>query len=103
MSFAVPTEHYLLLSGLLFCVGVAGVATKRNPIVVFMCIEIMLNAANLGFVALGRHYGEAGGQIITMLIIAVAAGEVAIGLAIIVSLFRTRETINLDEVNLLKL
>ncbi|NLH98798.1 MAG: NADH-quinone oxidoreductase subunit NuoK [Chthonomonadales bacterium] len=103
MSFAVPTEHYLLLSAVLFCIGVAGVATKRNPIVVFMCIEIMLNAANLGFVALGRHFGDVGGQIYTMLIIAVAAGEVAIGLAIIVSLFRTRETIDLDEADLLKL
>ena len=103
MSLAVPTEHYLLLSGVLFCIGVAGVATKRNPIVAFMCIELMLNASNLGFVALSRHFGDAGGQIITMLIIAVAAGEVAIGLAIIVSLFRSRETINLDEVNLLKL
>lgn len=103
MSFAVPTEHYLLLSGLLFCIGIAGVASKRNPIVVFMCIELMLNASNLGFVALARHFGDAAGQIITMLIIAVAAGEVAIGLAIIVSLFRAKETINLDEVNLLKL
>ncbi|MBM3496014.1 MAG: NADH-quinone oxidoreductase subunit NuoK [Armatimonadetes bacterium] len=103
MNSAVPTEHYLLLSALLFCIGVAGVVTKRNPIVVFMCIEIMLNAANLGFIALGRHFGDAGGQIIAMLVIAVAAGEVAIGLAIIVSLFRVRETIDLDEVNLLKL
>jgi NADH-quinone oxidoreductase subunit K len=103
MNVAVPSEHYLLLSGLLFCIGVAGVAVKRNPIVVFMCIELMLNAANLGFIALGRHFGDAGGQIIAMLVIAVAAGEVAVGLAIIVSLFRVRETIDLDEVNILKL
>jgi NADH-quinone oxidoreductase subunit K len=103
VPFAVPTEHYLMLSAALFCIGVAGVATRRNPIVVFMCIELMLNAANVGFIALGRHFGEATGQIIGLLVIAVAAGEVAVGLAIIVSLFRVRETIDLDEVNLLKL
>jgi len=96
-------DQYLLISALVFCIGAGGVITRRNPIVVLMCIELMLNAANLGFVALGRHLTSMAGQIYALFVIALAAGEVAIGLAIIVALFRTRETIDMDEVAELKL
>lgn len=99
----VKTEYYLVLSGILFCIGVIGVLIKRNPIVIFMCIELMLNAVNLSFIALGRHFGHVNGQMYVIFVMAVAAAEVAIGLGIIVALFRQRETINIDEVNLLKL
>jgi NADH-quinone oxidoreductase subunit K len=98
----VKTEYYLVLSGILFCIGVIGVLIKRNPIVIFMCIELMLNAVNLSFIALGRHFGHVNGQMYVIFVMAVAAAEVAIGLGIIVALFRQRETINIDEVNLLK-
>ena len=98
----VQTEHYLALSAILFTIGVAGVLIKRNPIVIFMCIELMLNAVNLTFVALGRHFGQVNGQMYVIFVMAVAAAEVAIGLGIIVAIFRTKETIDIDEVNLLK-
>ena len=103
MHLPVPTEYYLSLSALLFCIGVAGVVTRRNPILMLMGVEIMLNAANLGFIALGRHFGEVAGQMCAIFVMAIAAGEVAIGLAIIVALFRARETIDVDEVNQLRL
>src|SRR5207302_5736910 len=98
----VPTENYLILSGVLFTIGVVGVLVKRNPIVIFMCIELMLNAVNLTFVALGRHFGQVNGQMYVIFVMAIAAAEVAIGLGIIVAIFRTKETIDIDEVNLLK-
>jgi NADH-quinone oxidoreductase subunit K len=98
----VPTAHYLVLSGILFTIGVLGVLVKRNPIVIFMCIELMLNAVNLSFIALGRHFGHVNGQMYVIFVMAVAAAEVAIGLGIIVAMFRQKETINVDEVNLLR-
>jgi len=98
----VPTSHYLILSGILFTIGVIGVLVKRNPIVIFMCIELMLNAANLSFVALGRHFGQINGQMYVIFALAVAAAEVSVGLGIIVAIFRSKETINIDEVNLMK-
>ena len=98
----VPTVYYLVLSGLLFTTGVVGVLVKRNPIVIFMCIELMLNAVNLSFIALGRHFAQINGQMYVIFVMAVAAAEVAIGLGIIVNLFRQRESINIDEVNLMK-
>lgn len=98
----VPTSYYLMLSAALFFTGVVGVLVKRNPIVLFMCIELMLNAVNLSFVALGRHFGQINGQMYVIFVMAVAAAEVAIGLGIIVALFRTRETIDVDEITLLK-
>lgn len=103
MVLPVTTVHYMALSGLLFCIGAAGVVTRRNPIVMLMCVELMLNAANLGFIALGRHLGNVAGQMYAIFVMTVAAGEVAIGLAIVVSLFRARETMDVDEVNGLKL
>src|ERR1041384_3038058 len=98
----VPTANYLVLSGILFTSGVIGVLIKRNPIVIFMCIELMLNAVNLSFIALGRHFGHLNGQMYVVFVMAVAAAEVAIGLGIIVAIFRTKEPINIDEVNLMK-
>jgi NADH-quinone oxidoreductase subunit K len=99
---AVPLSWYLVLSALLFVTGVVGVLVKRNPIVIFMCIELMLNAVNVSFVALGRYFGHAGGQMITIFVMAVAAAEVAVGLGILIAIFRSRENINVDEVNLLE-
>ena len=98
----VPTTYYLMLSGMLFTIGVIGVLVKRNPIVIFMCIELMLNAVNLSFVALGRHFGQINGQMYVIFALAVAAAEVSVGLGIIVAIFRSKETINIDEVNLMK-
>src|SRR2546421_12224414 len=102
LMLPVPTENYLILSGVLFTIGVIGVLVKRTPIVIFMCIELMLNAVNLSFVALGRHFGHVNGQMYVIFVMAVAAAEVSIGLGIIVAIFRTKETIDIDEVNLLK-
>ncbi len=98
----VPTYLYLAVSALLFVLGVTGVLIRRNAIVIFMCIELMLNAANLAFVALSRHFGQMQGQVFVFFVMTVAAAEVAVGLAIIVALFRQRETVDVDEVNLLK-
>ena len=99
---AVATSNYLILSAILFSIGVAGVLTRRNAIVIFMCIELMLNAVNLAFVAFARHLGQGDGQVFVFFVMAVAAAEVAIGLAIIISLFRNHETVDVAEVNLLK-
>ena len=99
---AVATSHYLILSAILFSIGVAGVLTRRNAIVIFMCIELMLNAVNLAFVAFARHLGQADGQVFVFFVMAVAAAEVAVGLAIIITVLRNRETVDVAEVNLLK-
>ncbi|MSS71285.1 MAG: NADH-quinone oxidoreductase subunit NuoK [Candidatus Latescibacteria bacterium] len=98
----VPISHYTILSAVLFVIGVLGVLTRRNIIVIFMSVELMLNAVNLSFVAFARHYGEATGQVFVFFVMTVAAAEVAVGLAIIIALFRNRETINVEEINLLK-
>ena len=103
MLTEITTQHFLVLSAILFTVGVVGVLVKRNPIVIFMCIELMLNAANLSFIALGRHFGQPNGQMYVIFALAVAAAEVSVGLGIIVAIFRSRETINIDEVNLMKM
>lgn len=95
-------EYYLMLSALLFTTGVVGVLVRRNAIIIFMCIELMLNAANLAFVAFSRSLGQTEGQVFVFFVMTVAAAEVAIGLAIIVSVFKHRQTINVDEVNSLK-
>ncbi|MDE0298231.1 MAG: NADH-quinone oxidoreductase subunit NuoK [Candidatus Poribacteria bacterium] len=95
-------EWYLALSALLFTVGVIGVLIRRNAIIIFMCIELMLNAANLAFVAISRELGDPSGQVFVFFVMTVAAAEVAIGLAIIVSVFKHRETVNVDEVDSLK-
>jgi NADH-quinone oxidoreductase subunit K len=98
----VPLSHYLGLSVILFTIGVLGVVIRRNAIVIFMCIELMLNAVNLSFVAIARSLSSLDGQVIVLLVMTVAAAEAAVGLAIIISIFRTKGTINVDEINLLK-
>jgi NADH-quinone oxidoreductase subunit K len=98
----VPLSHYLALSAILFTLGVIGVLVRRNAIVIFMCIEMMLNAVNLTFVALAHHLASLQGQVIVLFVMTVAAAEAAVGLAIIITIFRNRETINVDEMNLLK-
>ena len=98
-----PTlNHYLLLSGVLFAIGTAGVFLRRNLITVMLSIEVMLNAVNLTFVALGRYQGRVDGQIITFFVMTVAAAEAAVGLAIVIALFRHRETLNPDAYTSLK-
>jgi NADH-quinone oxidoreductase subunit K len=91
----------LALSAALFTIGVIGVLTRRNAIIIFMCVELMLNAVNLSFVALSTLYG-AGGQVFVLMVITVAAAEAAVGLAIIIAIFRHRQSVNLEDINLLK-
>ncbi len=98
----IPLEYYLVLSAFMFVTGVAGVLTRRNAIVVFMSIELMLNSANLTFVAYSSFFGDVIGQLFVFFVMAVAAAEVAIGLAIIIAIFRNKVTINIDEINILK-
>lgn len=101
MSEVTPTNYYLFLAAVLFGIGTAGVLTRRNVIIIFMSIELMLNAVNLVFVAYARQFQSADGQAIVFLVMIVAAAEAAVGLAIFISMFRNRETLNADEMNLL--
>ena len=102
MPSAVDINWYIALSGILFTIGALGVLLRRNAIILFMSIELMLNSANLLFVAFARHLGNLDGQVLVFFVITVAAAEVAVGLALIVAIFRTRKSINIDEINLLK-
>jgi len=95
-------NHFLLLSGVLFAIGTAGVFLRRNLITVLLSVEVMLNAVNLSFVALGRYQGNVDGQIITFFVMTVAAAEAAVGLAILIALFRHRESLNPDAYTSLK-
>ncbi len=99
----VPLSYYLVLSAILFTCGVAGFLIKRNIISIFLCIELMLNGVNLAFVAFAAQWHRLSGQVFVFFVMVVAAAEAAVGLAIIISVFRTRETLNADHVNLLKL
>ncbi len=94
--------HYLVLSAILFAIGTAGVFLRRNLITILLSIEIMLNAANLAFVAFGRAYGSAEGQVIVFFVITVAAAEAAVGLALVIALFRHRESLDPDAYTSLK-
>ncbi len=98
----IPIGWTLALSAVLFCIGVVGVLVRRNALVIFMSIELMLNAANLAFVAFARQMNSLDGQVFVFFVMTVAAAEVAVGLAIIVNVFRLRETVFVDEINLLK-
>ena len=98
----IPIDYYLWLSAMLFTIGVLGVLYRRNAIVVFMCIELMLNAVNLVMVAFSNYRNDAAGQVFVFFILTVAAAESAIGLAILVVLFRNRASINVDELDTLK-
>jgi NADH-quinone oxidoreductase subunit K len=95
-------NFYLILALLLFSIGVIGVLFRRNAIIVFMCIELMLNSVNLVFVSFSSFLGNLNGQVFVFFIMTVAAAEAAVGLAIIIALFRNKDTINLDEINILK-
>ena len=99
----VPLDYYLLLSAFLFACGVCGFLIKRNIISIFMSIELMLNAVNLTFVAFAAKWQMLSGNIFVFFVMVVAAAEATVGLAIIIAIFRTRETLNVDKVNLLKL
>ena len=98
----VNINYYVILSAILFTIGALGVLIRRNPLIIFMSIELMLNAGNLAFVAFSNTYKSFNGQIFVFFVIAVAAAEVAVGLALIVEIFKTKKNINIDEMNSLK-
>lgn len=100
MSPGLP--HYLTLSAVLFTIGLLGVLIRRNALIIFMSIELMLNAANLGLMAVSWHLHSFQGQMLVFFVMAVAAAEVAVGLAIIIAFFRSQQTVNVDDLNLLK-
>ena len=88
---------YVIVSALIFCIGVGGVLTRRNPLVILLCLELMLNAANLALVAFARGHGDMGGQIFALIVMVVAACEVAVGLGLVVAIYRRRLPIDVDE------
>ena len=98
----VPTSYYILLSALLFTLGVAGVLIRRNALVLFMSVELMLNSANLALVTFAMERHDIAGQIVVFFVIVVAAAEVAVGLALLVAIFRTKQTTDVDEIHTLK-
>ena len=98
----VPTTYYVLLSAILFTIGALGVLIRRNAILIFMAVELMLNAANLAFVAYARAYEALSGQVFVFFVMTVAAAEVAVGLALIVAIFRTKQSIDVDQLSSLK-
>ena len=98
----IPTHHFLMLAAALFCLGLFGVLIRRNALVVFMCVELMLNAANLTFLAFARERGDVLGHVSAFFIIAVAAAEAAVGLAIVIAVFRARGTVNLEDIRTLR-
>ncbi len=98
----IPLSHVLVVSVILFSLGVAGFIIRRNVITIFMCIELMLNAVNLAFVAFSRQKGNLDGQLFAFFVIVVAAAEAAVGLAIIIALYRNRETLSIDEIDSMK-
>ena len=98
----VPASYYLILSAILFTLGAAGVLIRRNALVMFMAVEMMLNAVNLTLIAYSRLWDHVEGQVFVLLVMAVAAAEVAVGLAIVVALYRHKETADVDEIHLLK-
>ncbi len=98
----IPLTWYLILSGILFSIGAVGVLIRRNAIVIFMCIELMLNAVNLAFITFSRQLNSMDGQIFVFFIMTVAAAEAAVGLAIIIAIYRNKATVNFDDINLMK-
>ena len=98
----VPTEYYLILSAMLFSIGALGVVFRRNVLIIFMCVEMMLNSVNLTLVAFAHQLGNLDGQVFVFIIMAVAAVEVAVGLAIVMAIVRHKDTTDVDEINLLK-
>jgi len=102
VSHAIPLHWFLIVALILFAIGSAGVLARRNALTVLMSVEIMLNAVNLVFLAFARQWGDMHGHVMTFFVIAVAAAEAAIGLALVMGIFRHKQTINLDEMNALK-
>ncbi|MCA1597199.1 MAG: NADH-quinone oxidoreductase subunit NuoK [Chloroflexi bacterium] len=102
MPLSVPINYYLLVSALLFAIGMLGVLTRRNALIIFMSVELMLNAANLTFVAFSRLFAQVDGQIFVFFGMSVAAAEVAVGLAIVIALFRNKQTTDVADINILK-
>lgn len=98
----IGTSHYLAVAGALFLIGMLGVLSRRNVVVILMSIELMLNAVNINLIAFSRYWGQTHGQIFAMFVIAVAVAEAAVGLGILIALFRNRKTVMADEVDLLK-
>ncbi|HUU45952.1 MAG TPA: NADH-quinone oxidoreductase subunit NuoK [Acidobacteriota bacterium] len=98
----VPMANYLVLAGILFVIGVIGVMTRRNAIIILMSVELMLNAANLLLIVFARVHGDMGGQLMVFFVMTVAAAEAAVGLAILVAVFRRKKSIDVDRLNLLK-
>lgn len=102
MPTNIPLDYYLILSAVLFVIGVVGVVTRRNAIIIFMSLELMLNAVNLSMVAFSSYLGDIAGQMFVFFIMAVAAAEAAVGLAIVLALFRNKQTVYVDEINIMK-
>ena len=102
MMSSIPLQYYLVLSAILFFIGVAGVLTRRNAIIVFMCVELMLNSVNLTLVAFSAFLGNSAGQMLVFFVMAVAAAEASVGLAIMIALFRKKGTLNIDEIAIMK-
>lgn len=98
----IEINYYLIVSAILFCTGVTGVLIRRNAIIIFMCIELMLNAINLTLVAFSSYLGNINGQIFVFIVMTVAAAEAAVGLAIVIAIFRNKESVNIDDINILK-
>lgn len=98
----ITINHYLLLSAILFAIGTFGVLTRKNAIVIFMCIEVMLNSVNLTFIALSRHVGNMDGQIFVFFVMTVAAAEAAVGLALMIAFYRNKDSIDVDDFKMLK-
>ena len=96
-------NYYLILSAILFAIGTIGVLTRRNAIVIFMCVELMLNAVNLTFIAFSRYLGNIDGQIFVFFVMTVAAAEAAVGLALMIAFYKNKESIDVEDINLMKL
>jgi NADH-quinone oxidoreductase subunit K len=98
----IPLEYYIILASILFCIGVIGVLTRKNALIIFMCVELMLNAVNMLFIAFSAYKGDAAGQVFVFFIMAVAAAEVAVGLAIIVMIYRNTRSVDIGQLNKIK-
>lgn len=98
----IPIQHYLLVSAALFSIGVAGVLFRRNAIIIFMCVELMLNSVNLMLIALSTYHGQTSGQVFVFFVMAVAAAEVAVGLGILVSIYRNSQSVDITDLKSLK-
>jgi NADH-quinone oxidoreductase subunit K len=98
----IPVPYFLSLAGIMFTIGVSGVLLRRNAVVIFMSVELMLNAVNLVFIAFAKSLGMVGGEVIVFFVMAIAAAEAAVGLAIVIAIHRHKKTVHVDEINLLK-